>query len=197
VEHGTTLLLGLSGVAVERVELRSDGARRVHVATADGTAVACPACGVSSTSPKQNVTTRPKDLPYGEAALELRWHKRRWRCRESWCRRKTSPSRSPRCHPAPGRLRRACADAVEQNRCVDEVARSHDLDGRHSGFFVAALAGYFAGLDQPWWLVPLLLLLPDLFMAGYVKSHRAEAVLYNFAHSYPTGRARPLGVCGW
>ena len=50
--------------------------------------------------------------------------------------------------------------------------------------FVAALAGYFAGLDEPWWLVPLLLFVPDVFMVGYAKSHRAGAMLYNAAHSY-------------
>ena len=50
---------------------------------------------------------------------------------------------------------------------------------------VAALAGYFAWLHEPWWLVPLLLLVPDLFMAGYAKSHRTGAMLYNLAHSYP------------
>jgi hypothetical protein len=49
----------------------------------------------------------------------------------------------------------------------------------------AALAGYFAGLDEPWWLVPLLLFVPDVFMVGYAKSTRAGAVLYNAAHSYP------------
>ena len=49
----------------------------------------------------------------------------------------------------------------------------------------AALAAYLTGLDEPWWLVPLLLFAPDLFMAGYAKSHRAGAWLYNFAHSYP------------
>jgi hypothetical protein len=50
---------------------------------------------------------------------------------------------------------------------------------------VAALATYFAGLEEPWWLVPLLLFVPDVFMAGYAKSRRAGAVLYNLAHSYP------------
>jgi hypothetical protein len=29
---------------------------------------------------------------------------------------------------------------------------------------VAALAVYFAGLDEPWWLVPLLLFVPDVFI---------------------------------
>jgi hypothetical protein len=49
----------------------------------------------------------------------------------------------------------------------------------------AALVGYFAGLDEPWWLVPALLFVPDIFMAGYAKSSRAGAILYNAAHSYP------------
>ena len=48
---------------------------------------------------------------------------------------------------------------------------------------------YFTGLDQPWWLVPLLLFAPDLFMAGYARSHRAGALLYNLAHSYPAPAA--------
>jgi hypothetical protein len=49
----------------------------------------------------------------------------------------------------------------------------------------AALAGFFAGLDEPWWLVPVLLFVPDVFMVGYAKSTRAGAMLYNAAHSYP------------
>jgi hypothetical protein len=49
----------------------------------------------------------------------------------------------------------------------------------------AALAAYFAGLNEPWWLVPALLLAPDVFMVGYARSSTAGAVLYNVAHSYP------------
>jgi hypothetical protein len=50
---------------------------------------------------------------------------------------------------------------------------------------VAALAGFVIGLDVSLWLIPLLLLVPDVFMAGYAKSNRAGAALYNLAHSYP------------
>ena len=57
---------------------------------------------------------------------------------------------------------------------------------------VAALAGYFAGLDEPWWLVPALLLVPDVFMAGYARSSTAGAILYNAAHSYPAPAALGL-----
>jgi hypothetical protein len=51
--------------------------------------------------------------------------------------------------------------------------------------FAAALAAYFTGLNEPWWLVPLLLLVPDVFMVGYARSSRVGAWSYNFAHSYP------------
>ena len=41
----TTLLFGLPGVRVERVERRVDGTRVVHVVTDEPTAAACPSCG--------------------------------------------------------------------------------------------------------------------------------------------------------
>jgi hypothetical protein len=51
--------------------------------------------------------------------------------------------------------------------------------------FAVALAAYFTALDEPFWLVPLLLFAPDLFMVGYARSTRTGAAFYNFAHSYP------------
>jgi hypothetical protein len=48
-----------------------------------------------------------------------------------------------------------------------------------------ALAAFFSALDEPYWLVPLLLFAPDLLMVGYARSARAGAALYNVAHSYP------------
>jgi transposase len=128
LEQGTTLLLGLEGVAVRHVELAADGSRVVHVATADGSAAACPSCGVFSTSVKEQVTTRPKDLPYGTGPVHLRWHKRRWRCREGSCARQTfteTIAQVPHGARTTTRLRQACADAVAENRSVDEVARAH------------------------------------------------------------------------
>ena len=52
-----------------------------------------------------------------------------------------------------------------------------------------AVGTYFTGLDEPWWLVPLLLFVPDVFMVGYARSRRLGAVLYNVAHSYPAPAA--------
>ncbi len=48
-----------------------------------------------------------------------------------------------------------------------------------------ALAAFFSALEEPFWLVPLLLFAPDLFMVGYARSARTGAALYNLAHSYP------------
>lgn len=50
---------------------------------------------------------------------------------------------------------------------------------------VVALAVYVSALDEPLWLVPLLLFLPDVFMAGYARSAPVGAAMYNAAHSYP------------
>ena len=43
---GTTLLFGLPGVEVERVDRLTDGTRVVQVVTAEPAAAACPGCGV-------------------------------------------------------------------------------------------------------------------------------------------------------
>jgi transposase len=87
--NDTTLLLGLDGVSVMRVERLQCGGRRVHLATADASARACPACGVFASRLKGAATTRPRDLPYGESGLEFVWHKRRWWCREAACPRRS------------------------------------------------------------------------------------------------------------
>ncbi|MBV9024124.1 MAG: transposase family protein [Streptomycetaceae bacterium] len=81
-----TLLLGLEGLGVIKVE-KSDGLLVVHVATTDAAARACPECGVFSRVRKGRRLTRPRQLPYGGQAVELVWHKSRWRCMEARCPR--------------------------------------------------------------------------------------------------------------
>jgi hypothetical protein len=50
--------------------------------------------------------------------------------------------------------------------------------------FATALLLY-ATTHQPWWLVPAVILLPDLFMVGYLGGSRLGAAVYNVGHSYP------------
>jgi hypothetical protein len=56
---------------------------------------------------------------------------------------------------------------------------------RAEGFVLlsVALAAYFDGLDEPWWLVPVLLFVPDVSMAGYLGSTRLGAWCYDAGHS--------------
>lgn len=42
----------------------------------------------------------------------------------------------------------------------------------------------FSLQGQEWWLYPLLLFVPDVFMLGYLKNTWAGATLYNAGHSY-------------
>jgi len=96
---GRTILFGLPGVGVRHVEhvahhplrgssLPGTPARLVHVVTTDPAAAFCPACGVVSSSVRQRRTTSPRDVPYGEERLAVRWHKVQYACRERRCPRK-------------------------------------------------------------------------------------------------------------
>jgi hypothetical protein len=50
--------------------------------------------------------------------------------------------------------------------------------------FAASIA-VFAVQGQQWWLYPALLLVPDIFMIGYLRNTKLGAVIYNIGHSYP------------
>ncbi|HEY5453968.1 MAG TPA: ISL3 family transposase [Acidothermaceae bacterium] len=131
MSNGTTILFGLSGVSVQRVERAVDGSRTVHVVTADSSAAGCPRCGVLSTSVKEHVTTTPKDLPYGESEMSVIWHKVRWRCRELMCARSSFTEQIgevPAGRRTTGRLRRAIGSAVgDAARSVAEVADAFNV----------------------------------------------------------------------
>ncbi len=131
MSDGTTLLLGLPGVRVERVERLVDGTRLVHVVTADEAAAACPKCGVVSTSVKERVSTCPRDIPYGEDPISVRWHKIRWRCREEYCEKSSFTEAIAQVLPrarTTTRLRAAIGKAIgDAARAVSEVAAAHQV----------------------------------------------------------------------
>lgn len=56
---------------------------------------------------------------------------------------------------------------------------------RLEGLVVLALAiGLFFTTHEPWWLIPLIIFLPDLFMVGYLGNTRIGGFLYNLGHTY-------------
>lgn len=50
--------------------------------------------------------------------------------------------------------------------------------------FAASIA-VFAVQGQAWWLYPALLLIPDIFMLGYLRNTKLGSITYNLGHSYP------------
>ena len=153
MSDSTTLLFGLPGVRVERVERRADGTRVVHVATADETAAACPSCGVLSTSAKARVITSPRDIPYGEDPIMLRWSKTRWRCREDYCARGSFTEvigQIPTRARTTGRLRTQIGAAIgEAARSVTEVAIAHGVSWPTAHRAFVAHAEELLGEPQP------------------------------------------------
>ena len=54
--------------------------------------------------------------------------------------------------------------------------------------FAAGLIGFLL-LGLPWWAFVLLLILPDVSMAGYLRGPRVGAIVYNVAHDLAAGVA--------
>jgi transposase len=178
VEHGATLLLGIEGLAVQRVELEEGGARVAHLVTAEQAAAACPSCGVVSTSVRGHSRTKPRDIPYGEAPLRLVWHKRRWRCRERECPRRSFTESLPAV-PARARvttrLRGECgAGIAERFSCVLAGAAHYRVSWpvAHRAY-VAHVAGQLA---QP---------LPPVSVLGIDETRRGKP---KWAQDEATGR---------
>jgi transposase len=132
MEDGTSILFGLPGVAVQRVERTWDkqgtSLRLVHMVTTERSAAACPKCGVFSTSVRQYRTTRPRDVPYGPEPLAVRWRKRQYRCQEQACPRKVfteSIAEIPPRARLTGRLCRQVGAQVAAGRSVASTAQEY------------------------------------------------------------------------
>ena len=123
-------LLGLAGLAVERVVRTVLGVKIVQLVTDDPDAARCPACRSLSTSGKDWVLTRPRDLPCGGELASVQWRKRRWRCRTEDCPQQTfteQVAQVPAGMRTTTRLRAALAVAVEDGRDQSEVATAHGV----------------------------------------------------------------------
>lgn len=93
MENATSVLLDLPGfrvVDVRRVEDQSarEDQRLVVVETVEPIA-ACPGCGVLAVRVHERPPVQVKDLPVGSGRLRLVWRKRRYRCDEPLCARRS------------------------------------------------------------------------------------------------------------
>jgi hypothetical protein len=70
---------------------------------------------------------------------------------------------------------------VEPTHVTGKPRRWLRLDG--AVLFVASIL-LFRLTHQHWWIYPLLLFVPDIFMLGYLRSTAIGAFLYNAGHTY-------------
>lgn len=145
MDKGSSLLLGIDGLVVESVLLDESGRRVVHCSTDPELAGWCPKCRQQSSSPKERVTTRPRDLRIGPDRPVLLWHKRKWHCRVPECERKVFTDALPTEIPARARItiraRRAAAVSIGDHcRPVSGVAAELGMDWRiaHEAFVAYA-----------------------------------------------------------
>jgi hypothetical protein len=86
---------------------------------------------VFSTPVKGQVSTSPRDIPYGENRIIVRWNKTRWRCREDYCERGSfteSIDQVPARARTTGRLHTQIGAAIgDAARSVAEVATVHGV----------------------------------------------------------------------
>ena len=102
----------------------------MQLVTDDPDAARCPRCRSVSSSGKDWVLTRPRDLPCGGEFALVQWRKRRWRCRTRDCVRQSfteQVAQVPAGMRTTTRLRAALGVAVEDGRDQSEVAAAHGV----------------------------------------------------------------------
>jgi hypothetical protein len=145
MDQGSSLLLAIDGLVVDRVLVDESGRRVVHCSTDPELTGWCPACRQQSSSPKERVVTRPRDVRIGPDRPVLLWHKRKWHCRVPECERKVFTEALPAQIPARARIttraRRAAAESIGDHlRPVSGVAVEMGMDWRiaHDAFVAYA-----------------------------------------------------------
>jgi transposase len=137
-------LFGVDGLQVIDAEAGPDGVVTVWAVTDRPGAAACPDCGTVSSRPHELAVTRPRDVRRGLDRLDVRWLKRRWKCPEEDCERKTFteslPAVPPRCRIT-ARLRDLAGHEVaERGITPAEAARGCGISWPtvHDAFAAAA-----------------------------------------------------------
>ena len=124
-------LFGVAGLRVTDVQAGPGGALEVWAVTDWPGAAACPDCGALSDRPHETVLTRPRDARRAGDPVDLRWVKRRWKCTDENCERKTFTERLPQVPPrcrVTARLReQAAREIAERGITPAETARHAGL----------------------------------------------------------------------
>ena len=138
------MLFGVEGLQVTDAESGPDGTLEVWAVTDHPAAGVCPDCGTAASRVHETVLARQRDVRRGPDRVQVRWVKRRWKCAEQACSRKTFtewlPQVPPRCRLT-GRLReQAAAEIMDRGITPAEAARHAGVSWpvAHDAFAAAA-----------------------------------------------------------
>ena len=138
------MLFGVEGLQVITAESGPDGTVEVWAVTDYPAAGACPDCGARASRVHEYVVTCPRDVARGLDRVRVRWLKRRWKCQDERCERKTFtesvPQVPPRCRLT-GRLREKAAEEIaERGITPAEAARGNGMSwpSAHGAFAARA-----------------------------------------------------------
>lgn len=144
MKHGSetaSALLGMPGFVV-RAHDEVDGELRLRVETTAEVA-ACPDCGTRAVGHGRR-PTRVRDLSLAGRPVVLCWEKRRWRCPDPDCARRTWMERSDQVRPRSSLTERArremCRRVGQDGDSVAEVARAFGV-GWHAAMGAVAAHG--------------------------------------------------------
>ena len=144
VHDTASVLFGVEGLQVIDAEPGAEGTVEVWAVTDHLAAAACPDCGTVSGRVHETVLARPRDVRRGSDPVRVWWIKRRRKCQDGRCERKTFtewlPQVPQRCRVT-GRLRaQAGAEVAGRGITPAEAARHAGVPWpvAHAAFAAAA-----------------------------------------------------------
>jgi transposase len=154
VQDTASALFGVAGLQVIDVEAGPGSVQCVWAATDHPDAAACPGCGTVATRVHEWVVTCPKDVRRGLDEVAVRWLKRRWKCEDPACGRRTFteslPQVPPRCRVT-GRLREMLGLLADRwHTCFYDLSGGQGLLGQVEGR-TADDAAYWLAQAPPAW----------------------------------------------
>ena len=138
------MLFGVDGLQVTDAGAGPDGTLEVWVVTDHPAAAACPECGTAAGRVHEMVLACPRDVRRAGDRVRAWWVRRRWKCDEPGCARKTFtewvPQVPPRCRLTRRLREQAGAEVAERGITPAGAARHAEVSWpvAHAAFAAAA-----------------------------------------------------------
>jgi transposase len=139
-----SVLFGVEGLQVTDAGVGADGTLEVWAVTDHPAAAACPECGTAAGRVHETVLACPRDVRRAGDRVRAWWVKRRWKCDEPGCARKTFtewvPQVPPRCRLTRRLREQAGAEVAERGITPAGAARHAEVSWpvAHAAFAAAA-----------------------------------------------------------